>query len=59
MYVIGRKGLGYYTFRKPPGRGVVDRLLRAADLRRRREAAPRRCWPAFIAGSRPGPTDGR
>ena len=36
MYVIGRKGLGYYTFRNRPVAAVVDRLLRAADLRRRR-----------------------
>ena len=35
LYVIGRKGVGYYTFRQRPIAAVLDRLLRAADLRRR------------------------
>ncbi len=35
LYVIGRKGVNYYRFRKRRGRGVVDGLLRAAGVRER------------------------
>ena len=36
LYTVGRKALGYYTFRNWDISGVVDRLLGATQLRERR-----------------------
>ena len=50
IYAVGRKALGYYSFRERDRRRVVDRLLRAADLRAgsgdRRHPRRARSWRA-------------
>ena len=40
LYVIGRKGVNYYRFRKRPVEAAWTGLLRAADLRERRGGRP-------------------
>ncbi len=61
LYVVGRKALGYYSFRQRDGDRVVDRLLRAADLRerqgdRRHPGGRRSCPVPTTRATTPAPT---